>query len=252
MENIKESKDASSSRALRFLLALFKETTKVVMGFNEGAIVKRIEAFRDFMSKDQNMESVGQNRRIFYESVITEARKVCYDLVPFYIFLLIIVKFSEPPADETLSNALTELRHAIFGADRGRLDKASKHRIQGKVIKSKYVDVFITFDEAQTLVESVSGKGESRFIVLRRALSSVSTCPLFTFFLSTTGRITQFLHPQDQDPSNRISNGSCSMPHPYIYLGFDQLMQSCKVFKRWNTLKDVTSLECAAHMGRPL
>ena len=62
----------------------------------------------------------------------------------------------------------------------------------------------------------------------------------------------QFAHPHQQDPSSRISSGQLLMPRPYICLGFDQLMQDHKVFEQWKTLDDITSLECAAHMRRPL
>lgn len=118
--------------------------------------------------------------------------------------------------------------------------------------ESKFVDVFIAFDEAHTLARTINTANESCFVVLRRMLSSLSLEPLYTFFLSTTGSITQFAQPRGQDSSNRINSGTLSTPRPYIYLGFDQLMQSRKILERWTTLKDVTSLECAAHMGRPL
>jgi hypothetical protein len=48
--------------------------------------------------------------------------------------------------------------------------------------------------------------------------------------------------------SNRINSGDLLMPHPYMYLCFDQLMQSRKVFERWKTFEDVTSLGvCCSH-----
>ena len=122
----------------------------------------------------------------------------------------------------------------------------------------KFVDVFIAFDEAITLTNAITDvnerhpEPESYFVVLRRTLGYLKLSPLYTFFLSTTGSITQFAKPRGEDSSNRIFSGDCKMPRPYIYLGFDQLMQNRKVFQRWKTLEDVTSLECAAHMGRPL
>jgi hypothetical protein len=202
------------------------------------------------MSKNQNMKSAGENRIQFYNAVITQAEKVCESFVPFNIFLLIISKMKSSPDDLQMSDALTRLREAVFG--QLQLDKISSHRIQGMVSTDRSVDIFLTFDEAQTLAEIVDKNDESRFIVLRRALSSASSIPLFTFFLSTTGSITQLLHPRDEDPSLRISGGKLSTPPPYIYLGFDQMMQGRKVFERYTSLKDVTSLECASHMGRPL
>lgn len=116
----------------------------------------------------------------------------------------------------------------------------------------KFVDVFIAFDEAQTLVDSVDGTGESRFVILRRQLCSLSSSPLFVFFLSTTGKITQFCQPRRHDPSSRVKDGALATPRPYIHFSFDQLMKDYKVMSCWKTLEDVTSLKCVAHMGRPL
>ncbi len=41
-------------------------------------------------------------------------------------------------------------------------------------------------------------------------------------------------------------------PRPYIHLGFDQLMQSRRIFVQWTTLDHIVSLDCVAHMGWPL
>jgi hypothetical protein len=76
--------------------------------------------------------------------------------------------------------------------------------------------------------------------------------PLFTFFLSTTGKISLLNPPRGRDPSNCVNHGELKMPRPFIYLGFDQLMGSRNVFDKYRTLEDVTSLDCIAHMGRPL
>ncbi|KAH9168603.1 hypothetical protein EDB89DRAFT_1909184 [Lactarius sanguifluus] len=75
---------------------------------------------------------------------------------------------------------------------------------------------------------------------------------LFTFFLSTTSKISQFSPPCGCDNSNHMNDGELITPTPFIYLGFDHLMRDCKVFNKYKTLDDVTSLECIAHMGRPL
>ena len=92
---------------------------------------------------------------------------------------------------------------------------------------------------------------ESPYVILRRTLSSLQTCSLYSFFLSTSANI-QFAQPRGQDPSSRMYTGELSAPDPYIYLGFDQLMQDRKVSERCKTLDDVTSFECAGYMGRPL
>jgi hypothetical protein len=63
---------------------------------------------------------------------------------------------------------------------------ASVHRIQSQKSRLKR-SICIIFDEAQTQVETTDTIGDSQFIVLHRALSSLLASPLFTFFLSTTG-----------------------------------------------------------------
>jgi hypothetical protein len=114
-------------------------------------------------------------------------------------------------------------------------------------------DVFIAFDEAHPLAEHWDKTtGLSNYIELRRALQVFSAYSLFTFFLSTTGKILQFSPPRARDPSNRINRGVFTPPRPFIELGFDQLMWNRKVLERYKTLEQVTSSECIAHMGRPL
>lgn len=128
-------------------------------------------------------------------------------------------------------------------------DDEMNHRI--KVNAHIFVDVFIAFDEAHTLTNCYDDRKESRFVVLRRALSVISDVPLYSFFLSTTGKITQFGQPRGLDNSDCINHGNLATPRPYIYLGFDQLANNHKV-RPSTTLDEVTSLEFVAHLGRPL
>lgn len=146
-----------------------------------------------------------------------------------------------------VGQALTELRNVLNSGD-----TSSAPCIHAENSRDKFVDVFIAFDEAQTLVESFDGGDESRFVVLRRQLCSLASTPLFVFFLSTTGKITQFCQPRCHDPSNRVKAGILATPRPYIHFSFDQLMKNRKFMSRWKTLEHVTSMECVAHMGRPL
>jgi hypothetical protein len=119
--------------------------------------------------------------------------------------------------------------------------------------KAVMADVFIAFDEAHSLAEHWNQTtGLSNYIELRRALHVFSASSLFTFFLSTTGKISQFTPPRARDPSSRINQGVFTPPRPFIELGFDQLMWNRKVLERYKTLEQVTSSECIAHMGRPL
>ncbi|KAI9445640.1 hypothetical protein BJY52DRAFT_1102519, partial [Lactarius psammicola] len=84
--------------------------------------------------------------------------------------------------------------------------------------------LFIVFNEAHTLAESFNDRQESCFVVLQCIFNSVLLDPLFSFFLSTTGKITQFGQPCGQDASNHINDSTLTMPCPYIHLGFNQLI----------------------------
>jgi hypothetical protein len=236
----------------RFLVALFNKTAEALNGATKQL---RIQNFRNFMSENQTMDSAGRKRLEFYDSVIAQAQGVrCRFVIPFILSDPLILKGTNDSSDEpdsaALTKALKELRKALNVDNNPTAHSVHVEGTQGS--HDRFVDVFVVFDEAQTLVNSTDDRGESRFVVLRRELCSLSSQPLFSFFLSTTGNVTQFGHPRGHDPSNRINEGALATPRPYIYLGFDQLMQTCKVFSRWKTLEDVTSLECAAHMGRPL
>ncbi|KAI9436499.1 hypothetical protein H4582DRAFT_2078772 [Lactarius indigo] len=194
---------------------------------------ERIQNFRDFMSKDQSMGSAGKNRNKFYKEVIAKAsvrRGFFMRFVPFNTtgFKGILSLMAELGGAE-LSTALKALQNVLNSGDK----KSFEHSIYigndppGDE-SSRVVDIFVAFDEAHTLADSFDDQNESRFVVLRRILSSISSEPLFSFFLSTTGKITQFGQPRGQDASNRINEGKLTTPRPYIYLGFDQLMQSQK------------------------
>ena len=114
-------------------------------------------------------------------------------------------------------------------------------------------DVFIVFDEAHPLTTPFEDKGtQNHFVELRRALRVFTKMSLFTFFLSTTRKISQFTPPRDRDASHHMNDGQLKTPDPFIFLGFDQLMRDHKIFDKYKTLDNVTSLKCITHMGRPL
>jgi len=214
-----------------FLVALFKHTASTLesMGSTKA---DRISNFRAFMSRDQSMNSHGRERIRFYETVVNHAKAAAAAAV-------------DVLDDRDLITALDALETAL-----NKNSAPGEHSIQAH--HKRHVDIFIAFDEAHTLTDCYDDKNESRFVVLRRVLSSVlNQSPLFSFFLSTTSKITQFGQPCGHDNSDRINSGHMTTPRPYIYVGFDQLVQNHKV-RRGSTLDDVTSLDFIAHLGRPL
>jgi hypothetical protein len=241
----------------RFLFALFNKTKEILEGQTMGSCkTERITQFRLFMSKDQTMNSPGSDRISFYESVIRLAKEVrCRLLTVFILSDLFVVstkvelgRGQEYPSDKDLTDALQALIKAL-NADSDE-KSVTEHRIhtpeRPQLIN---VDVFIVFDEAHTLADSYDHDNESRFISLRRVLHALRSLPLFSFFLSTTGKITQFGQPRGQDKSNRINGGHLVSPRPFVFTGFDQLVGK---FKQGQRLDHVTSLLFISHLGRPL
>ena len=152
----------------------------------------------------------------------------------------------EPDDDSIIKMALGVLERAL---NEGSNKYKGQHCISSEYT---YVDIFILFDEAHTLTDCYDDHKESRFVVLRWALSALADEPLFSFFLSTTGKVTQFGQPRGHDASDRINDGYLASPHPYIVVGFDQLVQHRKLKRGKTTLDDVTTLDFIAHLGRPL
>jgi len=202
------------------------------------------------MSEGQRMHSSGSKRAEFYDTVVSEAkvRRTCVflSILNNSWALFCLKKHKDNPSDNDLLQAFTELQERVNGESFGKAGCSSRE-------EPALPDVYIMFDEAHPLTDpfNPNQKG-SHFFELRRALRVFSGESLFTFFLSTTGKISQFNPPRDRDPSNRMNHGELETPRPFIYLGFDQLMVNRKIFDKFKTLDEVTSLDCIAHMGRPL
>jgi hypothetical protein len=112
--------------------------------------------------------------------------------------------------------------------------------------------LILSFDKVHPLaeVQEDSMGWWSRFSELRRALRIIHVYPCFYLFLSTTGKVNQFmLQPRDDD-SNRIQKGLVRVIPPFCELGFDQLAE--KVILGETTIDEVASLKFMATLCRPL
>ncbi|KAH9977334.1 hypothetical protein BGW80DRAFT_1443580 [Lactifluus volemus] len=144
-------------------------------------------AFREFMSEGQRFDRVGEQRHKFYDAVVARAKKDFDD------------EAIATPDERNLLNAFEELRQCLCGQESSR--------------KSTSVDIFIMFDEAHSLAKLwLNSGGLSNYIELQRALTKFSNSSLFTFFLATTGKISQSMTPHLHDSSNRIFEGGYRMP----------------------------------------
>ncbi len=90
----------------------------------------------------------------------------------------------------------------------------------------------------------------SNFSVLRHVLRALCHFPLFTLFLSTTGKISRFTPPV-QDTSKRIAEHDLNLIRPFTDLGLDTLAEQVDVGGGWN-LEQVTDDAHIVNMGRPL
>jgi hypothetical protein len=121
------------------------------------------------------------------------------------------------------------------------------------VLKTSTPVLFLAFDEAHTLSEPFHDKESdsdwTAFASLKRSLRATRTFPIWSLFLSTTGKTDQFAPPPRLDMSGRIIRGELHNVTPYSALGFDQL--ATKGHENM-TLDNVVAILFRLAMGRPL
>lgn len=74
---------------------------------------------------------------------------------------------------------------------------------------------------------------------------------LFSLFLSTTGKVNQFVPSPKNDTSARIIKGELALVQPFTDIGFDQLAKKVALDGRL-TIDEITSDDYIAHFGRPM
>ena len=113
--------------------------------------------------------------------------------------------------------------------------------------------VILAFDEAHTLTDREGNREAawSNFSELRHVLRALHRFPLFSLFLSTTGKISQFTSAKDEDVSRRVILGQLALIQPFTDLGFDTLAKPISLEEDWD-LESVTTDSHIAHLGRPL
>lgn len=114
--------------------------------------------------------------------------------------------------------------------------------------------VYLAFDEAHSLsrpdAQPTAPTILSPFSHLRKILRSCRDLPLFAIFLSTTGKITQFVLPKEDDDSDRLQSGELVLIPPFCALGWDQCAAPFPTDQM--DLSYVSSLAYKARLGRPL
>ena len=109
--------------------------------------------------------------------------------------------------------------------------------------------IVLAFDESHALAEMKYDE-LPLFFYLRRTLRALQGYPVFSLFLSTMSKISNFTPPILTDPSNRIADGTLSIIPPFTELGFDQLANRLAEDKY--SIEDVSTLEFMVRFGRPL
>jgi hypothetical protein len=113
--------------------------------------------------------------------------------------------------------------------------------------------IILAFDEAQTISEMIRTNGAqwSKLSALRHALRALRVFPIWSVFLSTTGKLPQFTPAPAKERSDRLVKGLLFVLTPFTALGFDLLAKKVS-FDGKHTLEDVASLEYRLSYGRPL
>jgi hypothetical protein len=111
--------------------------------------------------------------------------------------------------------------------------------------------VILALDEAHSLTNVGSRGGWSAFSEFRRALRSLNEYRLFSLFLSTTGKMSQFTSAKEDDSSTRVQMGQLVLIMPFTDLGFDQLASRIAIDGSL-LLEEVASIAHMVTLGRPM
>ena len=114
--------------------------------------------------------------------------------------------------------------------------------------------VIIAFDESHVLSDVKHNRPDgtwSKFSELRRGLRVLNPYPVFSVFLSTTGKTNDFTPAPHEDKSKRLEERTLVLLPPFTELGFDQMVQS-RISDGSVTIDEVSTVEYMAMCGRPL
>ena len=99
--------------------------------------------------------------------------------------------------------------------------------------------------------QHAAGEEWSVFNELRHALRRLHSLPLFSLFLSTTGKFSQFTSAIEEDLLKRVVEGKLVVIQPYTDLGFDPLARVIAADGSWNLERLTEDLQTCSQ-GRPL
>ncbi|KAF5341557.1 hypothetical protein D9757_014561 [Collybiopsis confluens] len=226
-----------------FMIALFEKCNEVIKravgdhpGENWLETSKAAIWFREKMTEGQSFGSQGAYRIQFYDDVIKNANKII------------------PEADQPKPKKARD-----SDPTRNPLVYSKAKELTENWNETSNVVIYLAFDEAHSLTRRMRDTGKVTEIgadadppplyYLRKVLRACRLLPLFAIFLSTTGRIDQFIPPKEDDDSARLQSGELRLIPPFCALGWDHgaLPVPAKM-----KLSSVASIEYKASLGRPL
>ncbi|KAL0945534.1 hypothetical protein HGRIS_014895 [Hohenbuehelia grisea] len=262
------------ARCWVFLQALFIRTAKVLEQdeFKELDYTETARLFRQKMTENMMGRAHNTFRQEFYREVVQDAdssykevttkfnqRKKASALDRPHVSPRSKKLNSEGIDGPTQSN-LTTIDMELMGlllAAWSKLDDVLKGR---SGVHKAGPRVLISFDESHDLTAVKQGNDVdplswSNFGELRATLRALKDCSLFTIFLSTTGRFSQFTPLTRDDMSSRVYNHSLKLIPPYCDIGFDVLAlassEKLDLTGKW-TLRKVVGHDYMTLLGRPL
>lgn len=229
--------------------------------------------FRLLMTVGQKFEEQGPLRIQFYKSVLREANEASFLYMPLLVYLLPrqlydSLNLSDIPPNQKSPEGKFKKRgstksegilNLLFNPTPACLDQwfveavelqTAVQRVREIVVESPSLPsriMVLAFDEAHTLFDNRS-EGHP-FKSLRRALRGVRQHPIYSIFLSTTGKSRQFAPLSHLDSLDRIFWGLLFNAIPFSLLGFDQVAMA---FHEGMTLTDVIAPSFRYSLGRPL
>ncbi|KAL0948165.1 hypothetical protein HGRIS_014960 [Hohenbuehelia grisea] len=265
-----DTRATAYARCWGFLQALFICTAKVLEQdeFRNLDYTQTASLFREKMTEDMGREH-NDFRQKFYREVIKDA-DACYAKVTTKFEQRkktaaldgphVSPRSKKQSADGTTESESTtidmELMSILLEAW-SKLDEVLKDR---PGVPEAGPRVLLGFDESHDLTTTQQGNNDdpftwSNFGELRATLRALNDCSLFTIFLSTTGRFSQFTPLSRDDMSSRVYNHSLKLIPPYCDIGLDVLalasQEKLDLTGRW-TLRKVAGDAYMTLLGRPL
>ncbi|KAM6501286.1 hypothetical protein JOM56_004300 [Amanita muscaria] len=239
-------KDNIHRRSHAFLIALFATARSYLQNIDQHITneLRReqnpqtiAQKFRLLMTAGQTFKHQGGKRREFYTAVVKYANEL----------------LQPPIISAPLDSSIRQLapHGEQLDTKRAALDllKCLNPELEAAEIKTlKTIPplVILAFEEAHVLLveKHQSDIGYfSKFSELRRALRALKELPIFSVFLSTSGKIQNITPHAEDDGSGRL------LP-PFIELGFDQMVG--QISDGALTIETVSNIKFMVRFGRPL